>query len=275
MPDQKKIYKENNDLILEALEKARLESNNDDWETHFWTTTHLQSTFDLAQLFRVIDEQGQGAHLRAALMLLIIDFCEKPALQDYNKYLEFNKILEDIIVQKPCMSEKELSIIGKYLSKDTMMLEWGSGYSTLYFRKHVKEIHSIEHCLMWALRVNIYKTLLQDKNTFCHYLPPLQEHNGGLAINEHCEERKENYKNYIAAPEKIKENYGVDKYDVVFIDGRVRECCAKNILPYLHENSVVFLHDFIDREDYSVIFDWYDEIERSEEDNSLVVLKKK
>tara|TARA_R110002020_G_scaffold73661_3_gene189000 strand:- start:307 stop:1134 length:828 start_codon:yes stop_codon:yes gene_type:complete len=275
MPDQKKIYKENNDLILEALEKARLESNNDDWETHFWTTTHLQSTFDLAQLFRVIDEQGQGAHLGAALMLLIIDFCEKPALQDYNKYLEFNKILEDIIVQKPCMSEKELSIIGKYLSKDTMMLEWGSGYSTLYFRKHVKEIHSIEHCLMWALRVNIYKTLLQDKNTFCHYLPPLQEHNGGLAINEHCEERKENYKNYIAAPEKIKENYGVDKYDVVFIDGRVRECCAESILPYLHEDSVVFLHDFIDREDYSVIFDWYDEIERSEEDNSLVVLKKK
>ncbi len=45
----------------------------------------------------------------------------------------------------PWMNQKEVELIEKYLNKDTIMLEWGSGGSTLYFSKKVKTLYSIEH----------------------------------------------------------------------------------------------------------------------------------
>ena len=61
-------------------------------------------------------------------------------------------------------------MIEKYLSPETIMLEYGSGGSTLYFSKFVKEYYSIEHDKKWYDEIKIkisdndkIKTFLSEK----------------------------------------------------------------------------------------------------------------
>ena len=44
---------------------------------------------------------------------------------------------------KPWMDDSEINTIIKYLNKEDIMLEWGSGGSTNYFPQFVKEYYSI------------------------------------------------------------------------------------------------------------------------------------
>ena len=61
------------------------------------------------------------------------------------------------------------------------------------------------------------------------------------------------------------------------IDGRGRQYCAEFILPYLHEESVVFIHDFYNRPDrYNVVLQWYDIIDGIDNtEQTIVALKAK
>ena len=50
---------------------------------------------------------------------------------------------------QPWMSKEEIKLIEKYLNKNQVVLEWGSGGSTAHFSKFVKEWYSIEHDKDW------------------------------------------------------------------------------------------------------------------------------
>ena len=55
------------------------------------------------------------------------------------------------------MSKEEISLIKREFKKGKekkTMLEWGSGGSTLYFSKHVKEICSFEHNIEWYKKIS-------------------------------------------------------------------------------------------------------------------------
>ena len=56
------------------------------------------------------------------------------------------------------MGDKEIELIEKYITPETVMLEWGSGGSTIHFSKLVKELYSIEHDFQW------YNKIKKDKN---------------------------------------------------------------------------------------------------------------
>ena len=47
------------------------------------------------------------------------------------------------------MSLQEISIVETHLDPNDTMLEWGSGYSTLWFSQFVREYYSIEHDEGW------------------------------------------------------------------------------------------------------------------------------
>jgi len=51
------------------------------------------------------------------------------------------------------MDPAEIDAIMATLKPDTVMLEWGSGGSTLHWSKHVKKLHSIEHIAIWRDQV--------------------------------------------------------------------------------------------------------------------------
>ena len=55
---------------------------------------------------------------------------------------------------KPFMPAEDISLIEKQFSKNDIVLEWGSGGSTIQFSKLVKRYYSIEHDRGWFENVD-------------------------------------------------------------------------------------------------------------------------
>lgn len=151
------------------------------------------------------------------------------------------------------MFSYEAEKLKSYLNKDMIMLEWGSGGSTLYFPRFVKMYYSIEHNKKWYDRIhpNI------SENTRVYYVPNNLPRTRPTKLEE--------FKDYVEYIHCI----GVLKYDAIFIDGRARIHCAAEVADYMDNNSVMFLHDS-QRAEYKSIFDMYDVIDKA---GSLRVFK--
>ena len=193
------------------------------------------------------------------------------------------------------MSQAEIEMIEKYLSPETIMLEYGSGGSTLYFSKFVKEYYSIEHDKKWYDEIKIkisdndkIKTFLSEKIKLDP--PSLGFSIGGLAtikkpspiasitnlsarktpainttfkrIRADCWDNLEKSTNYTIYKEYIKYPSIINKkFDAVLIDGRARPECAKFIYDFLNEGAYVFIHDYWSRNHYHVVREKYKLVE--------------
>jgi hypothetical protein len=62
--------------------------------------------------------------------------------------------------------------------------------------------------------------------------------------------------------------------DLVFIDGRFRVACCLKCYNIINNNCVIAFDDFLNRENYHVVLDYFD-IEEKTEDNRMVILSKK
>lgn len=163
----------------------------------------------------------------------------------------------------PWMHISEIQLIEKYLSPDTIMLEWGSGGSTLYFSSLVKKYYSIEHDQKWFNKL-VQKNI--PDNTYMYIVPP------DIEVPP-PESTHEAYRGYIEKAGTFK-----TKFDAVLIDGRARLACAIYIKKHLHQNSFVFIHDFWKkrRTRYRPVFDHYKEIESITDTlQTIIVLKPK
>lgn len=170
---------------------------------------------------------------------------------------EARKILTSDI--KIYMDKKEIKLLTTYLKKEDIMLEWGAGGSTLYFSKFVKQYYSIEHDFNWYYHVK----QLAPSRVKLFYVP--REHKFPTRKNQN------QFYSYI----KIIHDLGIKKFDKVLIDGRSRIQCAKEVLNYLDEKSLVFLHDFNARPQYNSILKDYDLVENLKSTKGLVILKPK
>ena len=165
------------------------------------------------------------------------------------------------IPNKPWMDDSEILLILKHLYYTDTMLEWGSGGSTLYFPHFVKNYYSIEHDSKWFQGVKAKANEDVNMNLVPWDSPrtlPTQKHQ---------------FKTYIEYVDKL----NVEKFDKVLIDGRARGWCAEYVLRYLHKDSLIFIHDFWQRPQYHIVFNWYEEVDSIKEPNlqTLVILKPK
>ena len=199
------------------------------------------------------------------------------------------------------MDPKEGKLIKTYLTKDTVMLEYGCGGSTLIFSKYVKKLYTIEHNLdwFWKIQEQIYQKGIDNVELHLCDIPK--------GVPTKREEFWDKYdENLIYASKELNTNipklddcvYPRDKYvwheyidfidtldlpklDVVFIDGRARSDCAYKVLDYIDEDSIVFIHDFWPREEYHKVFDYYEEVasikdtQQGEAGHTIVGLRKK
>ena len=182
----------------------------------------------------------------------------------------------------------------KYIDRDTVMLEYGSGGSTLFFSKFVKELYSLEH---YDRFYQVIKSST-DKLDNVHYY--LVEPNQGKGkdvpsatdsdiSDEKYDELKEKYpyhtehniRRYWQYRDFVDyvDELGVDKFDVVLVDGRARGFCATKVLDYIDESGVVFIDDFYTRlneyfgpTDKENFFEVFEEVERL---GRMAVLKKR
>lgn len=160
----------------------------------------------------------------------------------------------------PWMNDREIALIEEYLTPSTIMLEWGSGGSTMHFSKLVKDYYSIEHDDKWYFKVLIDK----PDNVKYYYQPP------NILVHPN-ESSHQSHKDYIERAGKLN-----TQFDVVLIDGRARLACAIYIKKYLHKNSIVFIHDFWKRQRtrYRPVLDHYTEIESIKDTvQTIIVLK--
>ena len=163
------------------------------------------------------------------------------------------------------MSAREIEAIEKRLDPRFVMLEWGSGGSTLHFAPRVARLHSIENDKAWY--DNVKAALLERKvrNVNLTYVKPNAPRTKPSQYAQ--------FKDYIEQAALL----GVPRFDAVLIDGRCRPECAKFILPFIDRDSVVFIHDFFQsgRPHYKAVLEDYDAVESLKAAQSLVVLRKK
>lgn len=161
----------------------------------------------------------------------------------------------------PLMHKHEYQLIEKYINKDDILLEWGTGNSTLYFSSLVKQIISVEHDKDWI--DNIQKAIdnYDIPNIQLNYIPAHSP--------DPIPCRYEQFKSYVNFPVENKL-----KFTKVLVDGRARKYCAKSIYNMIDENVIVFIHDF-NRLDYQMTLKYYDIIEQLTDGQGIVALKKK
>lgn len=108
------------------------------------------------------------------------------------------------------------------------IFEYGSGNSTAYYAKRVKEVVSVEHDKEWFEIVKCGK----PQNSEITHIELSDEYNYQQAIR----------------------NYG--RIEVVIVDGRRRNECVFNSVNSISENGVIVLDDSL-REEYTVGIDFY------------------
>lgn len=165
----------------------------------------------------------------------------------------------------PLMRDFEYKFIEKYLTPEDILLEWGSGNSTIYFSGLVKKLISIEHDVDYYNQIKKTIDVFNIDNIDLIHIPPIEGRN-----------RKEQLKNYLEYP--IKNNL---KFTKVFIDGRGRKYCVEILKGYIDKDVIVFIHDFNhnnvegyeDPDYFDDILSNYDIIERITDGQGIVALK--
>lgn len=148
------------------------------------------------------------------------------------------------------MQEKEFIMITDVLNDDTVMLEWGSGGSTIAFSSMVSKYYSIEHDEEWYNKIKLELETSYPLNDIDYRCV---KQNKEIDTSQSTYEQ---FKDYIDAVDDFN-----TKFDVVFIDGRARRLCAKKVIPYLKPSSIVFIHDYVLRTPYWVVEDYFELID--------------
>jgi hypothetical protein len=159
------------------------------------------------------------------------------------------------------MHEWEYRFIEQYLTGNDILLEWGSGNSTLYWSGIVSNVISIEHDVDWVEQLSLVMTAHEVNNVELHHVPA---HSPNPIP---C--RYEQFKSYIHYPET--KQFSFTK---VLIDGRARKYCAKALWNIINDDVLVFIHDF-NRPDYQRVLKYYDIVDVNWDGQGIACLKKK
>jgi hypothetical protein len=175
----------------------------------------------------------------------------------------------NILGTLPLMLEKECKCIESYLKPEHVMFEWGSGGSTLHFPKFVKGYYSVEHFDFWyrlvrnKLRENPEIVKKVKLYHIRNDLPYKYEDDIPIEVFQH-------YVDAIDLP-------GLKRFDIIFVDGehRTRGFCAMKALSYMDKDSIMFIHDYYERPKLKYLEQYFDIIEKIEDGDTLVVMRKK
>jgi len=165
-----------------------------------------------------------------------------------------NRPLENTVC--PMMHSEEQELLLSALTPDSVVFEWGSGTSTLYYSQCVKNWTSIEHESEWC---HLMQTLVPpNARVICVPIEEWAKQSFGSPGT--WDGSKKEFKTYV---ESIHDVGCEDCLDVVLIDGRARGDCSIEALSHVRPDSKVFIHDWMKerfggREQYDKALDYYD-----------------
>ena len=168
----------------------------------------------------------------------------------------------------PWLSPTSILFFKKYLEKDMVGAEFGSGSSTLFFAPRISKLYSVEHNEEWYHLINEklkglncsnvdYRFVLQnDKSDFVDDVFDLEE--------KRDFEIRRDYVNYFRAPNDIHDH----SLDFAIVDGRARTECCHEILPKIKKGGILIL-DNSERKRYELVFEQLKDYEMYETTNGL------
>lgn len=180
-------------------------------------------------------------HVPSAPMLTFLISIAGLLLSIVNSYLyvDLHPIVEFDYSTFVSIPRLERELIVSFLDRSHTMLEYGSGYSTLYFSQFVRSFYSIEHDAEWFHHVQ--KLIGHSPRSFAsvrrHVLVRVEVGDRGWPGGT-TEGNYRQFKDYILAVKELP----VRSFDRVLIDGRARYNCLKEVHRYLHADSIVFVH---------------------------------
>jgi hypothetical protein len=185
------------------------------------------------------------------------------------------------------MHRPEVDLVASYLKSSDLYLEWGAGGSTMNFPRYVRKSFSIDHNCEWVeymrTRQNASEHDYSNLDMICEGVPVGTNGWGTLSPFEHGD-----YATFRPYVDRV-ETLGVPAFDIVFVDGRARMACALKALEFMHNESLLFMHDFYTRNmQYAGVLDYFTEVARVlaqpntdprmgpiDEPQGLVVLRRK
>jgi hypothetical protein len=174
----------------------------------------------------------------------------------------------------PLFSVNDIQLFYKYLDKASYYFEYGTGGSTYQasIRKKIKQIITVESDYIWHKQ---FKFLLESNNDndnirFIYCDLDCKPHTWGKpgpnsTINAWIE--------YSDQIRKIDQDT-INKIDFILIDERFRVACCLKCFDLINDDCLIAFDDFLNRPEYHVVLDYYDVIDKSN-DNIMAILKKK
>lgn len=177
--------------------------------------------------------------LKITLILNLIDrnkFLKKSYLRSLLSIHNIEELIDNDLLW---INYNSIDHLKKFVNKNKIVLEYGSGASSVWFSKRCKKLISIEHDELFYSKLKKIKK--KNNLKFKYFLTKPQN-----KIDKYNSKRIKNYsfKNYIFKPNAL----GI-KFDIIFIDGRSRIECLKNSLNLLKKRGVI-VFDNSDRREY-------------------------
>lgn len=161
-------------------------------------------------------------------------------------------------------------------------MEWGTGTSTSFYPLLASgSVYAIDGYPPWCEKVKTdprVKCMTEDEKRMHFYCPELTgadgttlvklEETGRISKNTPKKDVEAAMSTYVNAID----TFDLKSLDIALVDGRFRIQCALKLLPYLHSESVLLLHDFWVRKPYHEVLKYYHVIGYA---RSVVALKKK
>ncbi|WP_298645748.1 hypothetical protein [uncultured Proteiniphilum sp.] len=158
-----------------------------------------------------------------------------------------------LIRELPWMTYDALDFLSSICTPDMTIFEWGSGGSTLFFARRCCRIISIEHDQKWSKL--LANKLKEFSVTNVDYKEVPGERISGWAQRDYrnpddfvSNDRNSiglSYEKYVKAIDQYPDNY----FDIVVVDGRVRNCCIKRAIPHVRKGGYLVV-DNTDRKYY-------------------------
>lgn len=170
-----------------------------------------------------------------------------PFFFDWIMSLRNNKNYRNIFVdQTPWLTYRATKWLGSYLKPSMRVFEYGSGGSTLFFAKRVKQVVSVEHNPEWFYLIEKILRQMEISNVEYFLREPEemeQEHKTDSIDPYSYTSRFQNKFNQMSFYKYVimMENYPDEYFDLVLIDGRARPSCIMHAVKKVKDNGVIIL----------------------------------
>jgi len=171
---------------------------------------------------------------------------------------------------EPWLEVNDKIMFYKFLDKATSYFEYGSGGSTYQanIRNNIIKIYSVDSDLYWLNKLK--QQVDPNKVVFFYNEMDAQPNTCGHPGKNSTPEQWVNYSNQIF---KLTRDEQL-KIDLLLIDGRFRVACCLKCFDIINSDCVIAFDDFLNRNPYHIVLDYYDIIEKTK-DNRMVILQKK